>query len=245
MSNIATPRRRWWRRLLRFSLWAVAGLLLSAGLYLLCAYGLAAVRIDGESQAPDERVEIAIFVGPMHTDVVMPAVHAVHDWRAWLPESAFEGDTAHFSHVAVGWGDRGFYLEAPTWSDLKFSTALIAVSGFGRAATHVEFREDPAQYVAGEAFQMVRATVDLAHYRRLIEFVLAAFQCDAAGRPQPIPARGYWYDGRDAFFEANGSYSMLRTCNVWTCEALRAAGLPRPLWSPFPGGVVKHLPAVR
>jgi len=28
--------------------------------------------------------------------------------------------------LAFGWGDKGFYLNTPTWADLKFSTAVKA-----------------------------------------------------------------------------------------------------------------------
>lgn len=242
MSTPAAPRRRWFRRLSRACLWSLAALLLLIGLYFGGAVGLAAISIGGEAQDATDPVEIAIYVGPAHTDVVMPVTNAVQDWRAWLRAAAFAGDTTNFTHVAIGWGDRGFYLETPQWSDLKIATALTAVSGLGQAATHVEFMAAPALHEATADFHMVPVTIDAAHYRRLVEFVQSVFVRDDAGHPQAIPAHGYWYDGRDAFFEANGSYSLFRTCNVWTCEALRAAGLPRPLWSPFPGGVTRHLP---
>ena len=44
--------------------------------------------------------------------------------------------------VGLGWGDKGFYLETPTWADLKTSTALKAVSGYNTTAMHVTFYKE-------------------------------------------------------------------------------------------------------
>jgi hypothetical protein len=37
--------------------------------------------------------------------------------------------------IAFGWGDRGFAVETPTWSDLRPGTAIIALSGVGSGDT--------------------------------------------------------------------------------------------------------------
>lgn len=220
-------------------------LLSLVAIYAGAGYGLAAVVVPGRPMAPDSTLEIAVFTSPVHTDLVLPLRHPVMDWDAFLPTAAFGGSRAGFTHVAIGWGDRGFFLEAETWADLRLGTALVALSGSGRSAMHVEFRTAPDAYPTANGFSMTRATIDAEGYRQLVEFVLASFQRDAAGRPVPIAAPGYCYDGRDAFFEANGSYSLFRTCNVWTCAALQRAGLPTPWWSPFPGAVTSHLPPGR
>ncbi|MBL8724122.1 MAG: TIGR02117 family protein [Planctomycetes bacterium] len=241
----AAPRPRRWRRLLRWLLWALAALLAALLLYLGLAWLLSRWAVPGEPQVAAGSVEIGLLTSPVHTDVLLPLQHEHADWATWLPRAAFPGAVAACTHVAIGWGDRGFFLEAPTWADLRLGTALVAISGVGRAAMHVEFLPDldwPAQW-PGNTVQRVR--IDAAHYRRLVEFVQGAFARTATGQPVPIAARGYSYDGRDAFFEALGHYSLVRTCNVWTTAALRAAGLPTPLWSPFPGAVGRFLPEAR
>ena len=237
------PRRL--RRLLRWVLRSLGAFALLVGLYVALGFGLAAIPVAGAPPEPGTPIEIAIFTSPVHTDLVVPVRTDAIDWRAWLPAGAFTGATGHFTHVSFGWGDRGFYLETPNWSDLKVMTALTAVSGLGATAVHVEFHPPPRSYSNTPEFRMTHASVGPQQYRRLVEFLQQSFQRDAAGGPLPIAARGYWYDGRDAFFEARGSYSLFRTCNTWTCEGLQVAGLPVPWWSPFPGAVTQHLPAAR
>lgn len=241
------PRRRGLRRALRWLLLAFAAFVGAVLLYLGLAYGLAAIRVDGDAPEPGEPIEIGIYSSPIHTDLVLPVRTDIVDWQAWLPASALDRPFAGQPFVSIGWGDRGFYLEAPQWSDLKVRTALVALTGLGSAVMHVQYRDSTAPYADADGFQMRRVEVGRAHFRRLVEFLQSNFRRDAVGRPIPIPfppslAGAYWI-GPNGFYEAVGHYSMLRTCNVWTTEAMRVAGLPTPLWSPFPGGVTKHLSA--
>jgi uncharacterized protein (TIGR02117 family) len=243
------PKRSPLRRALRLLLRAGAAFLGTVALYVGLGYGLSAIRVDGASHDPAERIDIAIFTTPVHTDIVVPLRTDVVDWAAWLPAGAFDRSPAGYEFVSFGWGDRGFYLETPTWSDLKASTALTAVAGIGSSVMHVEFRDPPASYVGNDDFRMHCTTIDRTHYRELVEYLQGSFQRDPAGRPQPIPlppalAGAYW-NGPHAFFEAIGHYSLIRTCNVWTTDGMRRAGLPTPWWSPFPGAVTKHLPPAK
>ena len=42
----------------------------------------------------------------------------------------------------MGWGDKGFYLDTPSWADLKFSTAFKAVFGINTAAIHATYYKE-------------------------------------------------------------------------------------------------------
>ena len=42
-------------------------------------------------------------------------------------------------YLAFGWGDKGFYLDTPEWSDLKASTAFKAAFALGNSAMHTTF----------------------------------------------------------------------------------------------------------
>ena len=49
------------------------------------------------------------------------------------------------------------------------------------------------------------------------------------------------YERSDAFYPASGGYSALRTCNEWTAQGLRAAGVKMGAWAPVPWGVMRWL----
>ena len=50
-----------------------------------------------------------------------------------------------FLQISIGWGDKGFYLDTPTWAELKLSTALIAGFGLGNAALHITYYDEIAE----------------------------------------------------------------------------------------------------
>ena len=60
---------------------------------------------------------------------------------------------------------------------------------------------------------------------------------------RPVKA-GPGYGVRDAFFLANGRYTIIDTCNQWTGQALRAGGAPVAPWTPFSFLVLWNLPMI-
>ncbi len=44
----------------------------------------------------------------------------------------------------------------------------------------------------------------------------------------------------DAFYEAKGSYSFMKTCNTWANSALKSAGQKAALWTPSDKGIFRH-----
>jgi uncharacterized protein (TIGR02117 family) len=78
-----------------------------------------------------------------------------------------------------------------------------------------------------------------AAYRRLARHIMQSFDLDAQGRSKPLLGRGY--GPADIFYEARGSYNAYRTCNEWTGEALRAAGVRTGIWTPFSESVMLRL----
>ena len=48
-------------------------------------------------------------------------------------------------------------------------------------------------------------------------------------------------NGNNCFYDAEGRYSCVNTCNVWVNEALKEANVKTSIWSPFHWGVLHHL----
>lgn len=79
--------------------------------------------------------------------------------------------------------------------------------------------------------------ISTAQYQKLINYYQSTFlRMDK--HIQLIKDKGY--TPYDNFYEAKGTYSFLKTCNVYTNEALKSAGIKAPFWSPFEGGLIKH-----
>jgi uncharacterized protein (TIGR02117 family) len=73
-------------------------------------------------------------------------------------------------------------------------------------------------------------------YRRLWAAVRADFELRNSGRPIRIDHRGYGCC--DAFYWGSGRFNALKTCNSWTADKLRIAGVKTSLWPPFAPGLL-------
>lgn len=197
--------------------------------------GLAPVNNEFTPAGADG-VEIFVMSNPVHADIVMPIQTEVINWREHFPDDCFRGNTKAATHVAVGWGDRGFFLETPTWADMKLSTAANAVFVPSETCLHV------AMYKSVKTGPNMRAVrISTKQYRQLVNFVAGRFRKrDGESGFQQI--KGAAYGRHDAFFEAVGQYHGFYTCNSWVGSALQAAGVRVGWMTPLPKTVFLYLP---
>lgn len=223
------------RRAIRILAKTIAIIVAVPLVYLLFALILGTVPANVAWREPDRGVTIFVRTNGVHTWIMMPKVNAHMDWSAYAPGLHLRDPRyGRADHVAIGYGNREFYLETPTWGDLTVHNALSALAGRGTSLLHVEHEHQPRP---SEWQRPIRVTPD--QYRRLVAFIRARFRRDQDGRTIPLLGRGY--READMFYEANGGYSLVLTCNEWTGRALRAAGIRTGLWTPFEQSVMWRL----
>ncbi len=203
-------------------------------LYFFIAHTLGAIAVNRDFVPAKEGVEIFVWSNGVHADVVVPAKTEQIDWTKTFPPSEFEAVPPNPEYVAIGWGDRGFYLNVPEWKDLSFGIAFKALFLPSETAMHITYTGKPK---TGSLCK--RTSITPAQYETLIKFIGAAVRTNETGRAVRIPAPGYFES--DGFYEANGSYNFIGTCNTWTGTGLRQAGVRMGLWTPLASGVMKHL----
>ena len=216
-----------WRRALGIVLRVVALIVAIPATYFLAALILGLVPANVGWREPEQGVTIFLRSNGAHTWIVMPKVNSIMDWRPYAPgEHLVDPHYENADHVAVGYGNREFYLNTPTWADLSLKTAALALFGSGPSLLHVEHDHRPGRDAWTRPLR-----ITAGQYRRLAAYIEARFQRDPRGRTIPLIGRGYtdW----DMFYEANGGYSFVMTCNEWTGRALRAAGVRTGLWTPL------------
>lgn len=181
-------------------------------------------------------IPIYVLSNGVHADLVFPVQHETINWTTVVsPAHVLHPDTA-FQYVAIGWGDKGFYISTPTWADLKTSTALKAAFWMSTSAMHVTWRK--AAPVPGPKCR--RVIISAEQYKRLCAYVLQTFDRDNTNNTIYIRAKPYGYT--DAFYEAKGCYNLFKTCNVWAGNALRDAGINTGMWTPLDESVFHFLP---
>lgn len=198
---------------------------------LLLAYGAAgfvggSIPANADWRPPERGIQIFVETNGVHTDLVVPVRAAGVDWSAVAhAQDIVDPRYAAWPYVAFGWGDERFYLETPTWADVRPGTVIRAMIGDSRTLVHVTHlpRPDPAPDVRP-------ILLTEKQYIRLSAFIRSSFADPRPGRPRKI-FRGY--DSFDAFYSASGRYDGLMTCNTWTGQALRVAGVRVGAWTPF------------
>ncbi|WP_244958451.1 DUF2459 domain-containing protein [Neisseria bacilliformis] len=142
------------------------------------------------------------------------------------PATANGRNGAAYRYIALGWGERDFYLNTPRWRDLTAATAARALSGANETLIHADYLAAPP----AEGEYAVRFTVSREQYRRLAENLARHFK-RRGGKTLPLADAHYTAD--DAFYEAEGRYHLFNTCNSWLNRRLTESGLRGVVWTPF------------
>jgi len=207
---------------------ALAFLLLLLG----AAWGCPRIVIPAEKGAPKE-MAIYIKTNGKHTDIVVPVRNHLIDWSRKIPYRHNISQDTLYSFLALGWGDKGFFLDMPTWDDLTFSLAFRAAFWLGSTAMHATYYTE-----VEEDEHCCKIMISYEQYARLITFITKRFQRDDNGNFLHIPTNAQ-YGLTDAFYEAKGRYNLFYSCNTWTNDALASCGQRHCLWTFFDTGIFR------
>lgn len=199
-------------------------------LYLIAVFSLSKITVNQEPNTKPE-VEVYILTNGVHTDIVMPTKNDQIDWSQQVKFENTKVADSTYKYIAMGWGDKGFYLETPEWSDLKASVALKAASGLSNTAIHATYYKN-----LKEGDDCKKMMISKEQYDRLIQYISESFKKDASGNFLNIKTNAI-YGKTDAFYEANGSYSLFHTCNTWANNGLKASGQKCCFWTATDSGI--------
>jgi len=220
-------------RTFRLLLLTLAALTVLIALYVFGALFLSRIPVPAEA-ADSKEITVYILSNGVHTDLVVPVRSGDVDWTQNVSFAHTTGRDSSARWVAFEWGDKGFYLETPTWDDLTASVAFNAMFGLGDAAIHATFHQR-----IQEGPLCKRITLSQEQYQRLSSYIRNSFAFDAQGRTQAIVTHAN-YGNTDAFYEGVGSYSLFHTCNGWTNEALKFCGQKACWWTPMDTGILRQ-----
>jgi uncharacterized protein (TIGR02117 family) len=221
---------RWFKFLTKAFLFFI----LAVVLYIACMYGIAYIPVNSDTPVcKEDCVEVYLRSNGVHTDVVMPVKDSLKDWTENINPALTKSGRTNFRYIAIGWGDKGFYLDAPTWGDLTFKTAFNALFYLSSSAMHVTFYDDIKE---GERCKKIY--LRKADYEKIISYIESSFDKNDKGDYMYI--KNASYGNKDLFLEAKGRYSFLYTCNTWTNNCLKAGNQKACLWTLFDTGIFYH-----
>ena len=97
------------------------------------------IPVNNDFVPAENGVTIYVISNAVHADIIVPCENEVFNWNEPFGTTDFVGDVTGESHVAIGWGDRGFFLETQTWDDFKLSTAVNALLVPSECCLHVSY----------------------------------------------------------------------------------------------------------
>ncbi|CDI09365.1 TIGR02117 family protein [Agrobacterium pusense] len=209
----------------RLTRWIGGGLLL---LLLLLVLGTVAPRPFFAEQVGEgeKSSEILLLSNPVHTDIALPVDDDLRRVFAALQEGGIAVNHPAAAYLVFGWGGRSFYIQTPTWADLKPMPVLRSFT-LDSSVMHVDVTGDFPADLAG----VKRLRISEAGYQRLVAGIRTSFAGNDDG-VRPVPGAGYGLT--DAFFEANGQFNALAGCNTWSAAMLRETGVQTGWWTPLP-----------
>ncbi|MDR7029490.1 TIGR02117 family protein [Rhizobium rosettiformans] len=179
-----------------------------------------------EASLGGETAEILLLANPIHTDIALPVDDEVRAAFADLVPGGLPLDMPGVDYLIIGWGGRSFYIETPTWGDIRPLPVFRALT-VDRSVLHAS--------VAGpldlQHPSVRRIAITEERRRRMITEIRGSFLRED-GMPIAVPGAAYGLD--DAFFEARGAFNALVGCNTWTAAMLRSAGIRTGWWTPMP-----------
>lgn len=219
--------------------WIVRGiiglLVLVIGLIGLALLGTIVPFPFVASTAPASGPVIRIYVAsnPIHTDIAIPVESRSIARFAELAASGLPITHPEAEWLLVGWGGRSFYMETPSFNDIKPGPTFRALT-LDAAVMHV----DVLGPIDTSNPDLLPIDLDVQSYRALLEAMSQSFTRKDG---QIIPIPGYRLGPNDRFYEGEGWFNALLGCNTWTARMLRAAGLTTGLWNPLPQSLTLSL----
>lgn len=194
--------------------------------YIIIAFVLSIIPTAPHKMQCLQNKQIYLSTNGVHLDFVIKQEDVPSNWKNYLNIY----DTTKY--VSFGWGDRGFYLETPTWSDLKASTVINALFRKSDSAMHVT--RYPVKIKKWHPINLCENQL-----ASLLEHIQASFYNTDLQHVILIPNAGY--NKYDDFYQGKGSYNVITTCNTWVNRGLKKMNVKTSIWSPFDKGILYHL----
>jgi uncharacterized protein (TIGR02117 family) len=198
-------------------------------LYGLLGCGTAIpVKPDAGPAPPHEA--IYVISGGWHTEVGLPVEALGGSLRA------LKRDLPSARYLVFGWGARDYYMA----QNFGIGDLLRAAVPGPAIMLVIPLETSPEAFFGASNVYALPAPPN--GVQRLSRFLWDYLVNGESGTPRRIGAGPY---PQSVFYASTGSYNLGHTCNTWTAEALRAAGLPvNTAGVVFAGQVLDQLPSI-
>lgn len=173
--------------------------------YFIVAITLTYITVNTTSVGNSEAI-IYLKTNGVHLDII-------------IPSNSVSVLKIKSKYVAVGWGDKDFYLTTPKLKDVTFLVAFKAMFLESQSLLHLtKYNEINTNWV--------KVNLTNKQFNSVLEKINGKFEKDNITRIDG-------YGSSDFFMNAKGSYSCLFTCNTWVNSVFKDSGVKSCFWTPF------------
>lgn len=162
-------------------------------------------------ESASDEIEIYVVSHGWHTGVAIPG-NQLGNELGFLTDVFGENP-----YYEIGWGDHGFYQAQEITAGIVVKALLLP----SESVTHVvSLPIAPDRYFSqSEVLKIKISRRGFYHLKQSIRQSFKQYNDD-------VLQLGNGLYGDSLFFQAEGSFHLLNTCNSWTSHILKAAGVP-------------------
>ena len=166
-----------------------------------------------------------------------------HGWHTGfvLPARAIQNEFPQLKkrfgnvpYLEIGWGDKGFYQA----NEITSGLTMRAIFWPTESVVHiVAVDKEPQRYFPESEVRSVE--LDKEAFALLLTYIANSFKRE--GEKLSPMKKGIY--GNSQFYEGEGNYYLMNTCNKWTAKGLKSAGMDLdPLFKLTAGSVLDAVP---
>jgi uncharacterized protein (TIGR02117 family) len=193
-------------------------------LYIIIALLLSYIPANTKIGSATDK-QIFLHSNGIHLDIIIP----IENLNKSLKKDLIINQNDQY--LSFGWGDEDFYLNTAQWKDLKLKTAINAM--FLPSNTLMHVTRYTYKQTDWEAVDLTQKQLD-----KLNIIIDKSFSKDSSGAKRMIFNAAYGLN--DNFYQAEGSYSIIKTCNTWVNSTFKSTGLKSSIWTPFDFGLMHY-----
>lgn len=185
-------------------------------LYVFACSTLPDVVTPQTEVQPEKNIRVYVATQGWHTGFIVPATELKSD-MLFLAQRF-----GAVPYLEFGWGDKAYYQarENSLW------LAIPALFWPTDTVMHVvAVPMHPAVYFPES--EVIEIKLSATEFQSLLTYIRQSFYYDEQG--QVIVLKKGLY-GDSQFYQGQGEFYMINTCNKWTAKGLKSAGMDISLW---------------
>ncbi len=210
--------------LLKKSFYTILILLFSIIIYIILSFTL--LVFPSYNQCKKETESIYIYNDIAHTEIMIAVDDFNNTSQKHFPSLL---QNQKYGYLSFSYGDKEFMMKVPTWNDISLGITLKSLFTNTPGLLRV------GHYTNINKKESIQIKLSKNCLEKLQKSILNSFSKQNNTFQRYFD---HYKHPKIFYFQAKKSYNLFHTCNSWTGDRLREAGLKVPYLTPFSQQVI-------